>query len=56
MGRCKVCYLLTVYPSVLYQTAIWPVDWTQGRVIGQCEKNGGGWVSVFGERSGVMAL
>lgn len=30
-----------VYPSVLYQTAIWPVDWTQGHLIGWCEKNGG---------------
>lgn len=37
----NVCYLSTVYPSILYQTAIWPVDWTQGHVIGWCEKNGG---------------
>lgn len=30
-----------VYFSILYQEAIWPVDWTQGKVIGWCEKNGG---------------
>lgn len=34
-------YLSTVYPLVFYQTAIWPVRWTQGRLIGWCEKNGG---------------
>lgn len=39
--QVRVCYLSTVYPSVLYQTAIWPADWTQGYVIGWCEKNGG---------------
>lgn len=54
--RWELFYQSTVYPSVLYQTAIWPVDWTQGHVIGWCEKNGGRWVSVFGERSGVTGL
>lgn len=50
-------YSPTVYPLVLYQTAIWPVDWTQGRVIGWCEKNGGKAGSVsLGGRSGVTAL
>lgn len=40
-AESNVCCLPTVYPSVLYQTAIWPMDWTQGHVIGWCEKNGG---------------
>lgn len=33
-----ICYLPRAYPSMLYQTAIWPADWTRQHVIGWCEK------------------
>lgn len=38
----KKCFCLPgEYPSVFYQKAIWPVNWTQGHEIGWCKKNGG---------------
>ena len=45
IGSCSWRVMFAIWPLYippsLYQTAIWPVDWTQGQVIGRREKNGG---------------